>query len=1000
MNAQPQAPPSQVATVNKDEVFKEAFQRLRPVCVAMTKQANCSQAKALLHILENQNCCTLQHLQQYILFPLRVILHNPKTKKEDLIEVTLKCLLELFKKTSINNWQLFFDYFQLLCVLLSTSIQPDSDGIPEEIQLNVVKCLQNLIQNADSSTLISLYSVEYLASVGHAVSVLINVAEHQKLHTLRLQALSCLSCLCQDDADIKPDLTRQIGDLFASFLPGASSSLVKIIINEPKVAKYALHTWGCILVKVLDDSGVSEALISATKCSDEPVQKFMIIRDSSWLETTAPKLSILLKKASVAAQYDNWRVRLEVAEFVNRLLHNCKRSLTESISTLIEVLVGLTADSYPQVADSSAVILSSIQKAFHENNCRDITEILEENLFALTTSLPRIIMVADDAEKLARLKLLMSYIDLLGVKLSPMLRSSSHLKRLSLCLMTVLEFETDDIKITQQKNLYHDGPINLSSDEMQWNTDRRFKRFNDNKIEEMLKKMCKYLAKYGELDVLVEYFVDLFLESSIYQRQAVWVLNELIAGCPFPHPISRTCMTRLINEYLSSSAWGTQSNQVSPVTDTVSTTPLTTKNSMVLLSCLLLEGLAVAAKVMKNEFELFLISTLYPVLVKVSDSNMLISQSAYKTVRAFSEACNYSGIEELIYRNVDYLLDCLTLELRHSHFNTNALLVLQAMCQHGGSNLLPLIQQTINQVLSLIGQNQQGELRYLLCVCQALVTAIRKWFCIFTDEDTNEQVSESVCDFIVKHHRLQQENIQNSRPEALLKGIEEGTPDMQEKADIKDDDVMEDTSEKEVMHVSNIVQILENCVHLLGIDSSRQQTLILDIVIEGIFCISRYQDKLLPLAHLLWPVIVQRLNHGNFNVRIKAVKCVTSLANCCRDFLKKRVLKDVLPNLTQYIKQQTKYSLKKDSLYHHKLEYKLQLSIIKNIGQICVKSGIDGLDVLRLAIVCLPYLDSNQPITLRTSTETLMEQLKTVEYDAIELMLEDFNRHNSEVGIS
>ncbi|XP_033095751.1 TELO2-interacting protein 1 homolog [Anneissia japonica] len=971
----------------QEDVFSEAFNRLRPVCVLLTKQTDCNNARALLYILQQLDGYVLQHLQQYVLFPLRIILHNPRNKTEDLLEVTLQCLLEILEKTSLNTWQLFSDYFQLFCSLLSTNIQSPSASFPEEIQLVTVRCLHQLIQNANSSTLSSLFNFEYLPSVGHAVSVLINVAEHQKLHVLRVQALSCLSSLCQDNTGIDPALVCQIGCVFTSFLPGASSALVKIIINEPKVAKYALHTWGCMLVKVLDDTGVSEAFKSS-ECRNLMTHKFVITRNESWLKQTGQKLHILLTKASVVARYGNWKVRLEVANFVNRLLETCKRSLSESIPILVEMLVSLSADPYPQVANASTEMLSSVRKTFHENNCRDITEILEENLFALTMSLPRIIMVADDEEKLKvhEQRLYILYVLLSGEKISQVLCSSSHLKRLSICLMTVLEFDTEDIKIVQQKNLYHDTPVNFSSqDEMQWNPERRFKRFNDNRIEEVTRKICRTLAAYGDLDVLVEYFLDLFLESCVYQRQAVWVLNELIAGCCYPHPIAQTCIKRLINEYLSSPSW----HSLPDITEeAVSISlPLTTKNNTIVLSCLLLEGLAIFAKVLKEDFELFLISTLYPVLVKVSDSNMLISQSAFKTVKEFFEACKYSCIEELIYRNVDYLLDCLTHELRHAHFNTNALLVLQAMFQYGGANLLPLIQQTINQVLDLIGQNQQGELKHLLLVCEALVEAIKKWFVISEEHTvTSEPVSESVCDFIVKHHRLQQENIQNCDGEA--------TREIEETTDTEE--VIEDsTPEKPALHVKIVVQVLENCVHLLGIESLQQQTLILSIVMEGVICISSYQDDMLPLAHQLWSPIVQRLSHSNYNVRIKAVECVASLANACHDFLKKRVLKDVLPNLIRYLKQQSQCSLKKDCLYHHTLEYKLQLAILSNIGHICVKVDIDGLDVLKLAFVCIPYLDDNQPPILKTCTQKLMKQLKMVEYDAIELMLEDLNSKNS-----
>ena len=66
-----------------------------------------------------------------------------------------------------------------------------------------------------------------------------------------------------------------------------------------------------------------------------------------------------------------------------------------------------------------------------------LNSLLEENLHSALTSLPRLMRTADDVKKIQSLNHVLGYMSLLENRLSSLLNSSSHLKRLSLALVQV-----------------------------------------------------------------------------------------------------------------------------------------------------------------------------------------------------------------------------------------------------------------------------------------------------------------------------------------------------------------------------------------------------------------------------------------------------------------------------------------------------------------------------------------------------------------------------------
>ena len=57
-----------------------------------------------------------------------------------------------------------------------------------------------------------------------------------------------------------------------------------------------------------------------------------------------------------------------------------------------------------------------------------------------------------------------------------------------------------------------------------------FKHFRDEKVKIAVNQICHTLGYYGNLPLLTDHFLDLFHESKLYQKQAVYILSEIVMG--------------------------------------------------------------------------------------------------------------------------------------------------------------------------------------------------------------------------------------------------------------------------------------------------------------------------------------------------------------------------------------------------------------------------------------------------------------------------------------
>ena len=89
------------------------------------------------------------------------------------------------------------------------------------------------------------------------------------------------------------------------------------------------------------------------------------------------------------------------------------------------------------------------------------------------------------------------------------------------------------------------------------------------------------------------------------------------------------------------------------------------------------------------------------------------------------------------------------------------------------------------------------------------------------------------------------------------------------------------------------------------------------------------------------------------------------MAEASGDFMRRRILKDVLPLLTAFLDKQAPTSMKAGPAYSHTHACHLQEAVFIGLGCLCRQLEISEIDLNHIACTCAPYLSCRQPKQLQ-----------------------------------
>ena len=798
-----------------------------------------------------------------------------------------------------------------------------------------------------------------------------------------------------------------------SFFPGIVLNLAKIITGDTKAGSLVISAAILALTRFIAVTLPSKCAIESNAPPNERHSelyseydgntRLRVTKDQQWLTETSNKVSTVLTKVLGQAVHPSWRVRVALVTACHTLLHHCSASLLQSVLPCCELLIALSEDDREELAYMSALALKSysVQLA-EETNLGDqkLLFMIEENLFNLCSSLKGLLLRQSDNEKLATLRLLAGYIKLLGPQMASLVNSHTHLSTLLQALLTTLQLDTSDLALMEERM---DPTLREPAVGSTWIRRLQFVLFHSSSTEGALLNVCTLLGYHCPMLPLTDYLLDVFQSKPSARKEAVLILNQVVLGAAKrmaegASPKERQGVTQkvkqLLEVYLQPEFWNVAVSvsvsrpggglEIVKAEQQKKRTMKEVTNNIIFLS-LLLDGVRSIAIALGRQFDPLLQIALYPLLQKLGDSNVVISQSAYSTLQTVCHECGYSSLTQLLKSNADYLINSISLKLRHLDLYPESTVALSALLGYGGTTVLPLVTDSVDELVFALDLYQEDQMELIWPVLQTVAKVIA----VKVEEDAPaEEVTahapsptpesftpRDAVAFFNNAVKLSTPVISEDDVGAEGGEAEEEMPDYMEEAKGK---------KKQLPHHLRLaVAILDRAAHYLPSPSDAVRVTVLASVAQAVRALRFEQNSLLPQVHLLWPSFVKRFGDSGHIVAARAVEVLHVLCQACRDFLRKRVSKEIWPTLTNRLKALASESSNVDKLYFQSQRFKLQRAILSHVGFFCHELDLSSVDLELLIHACVPYLNTKQPEDLRQYAMECLKALVRSEADIL-----------------
>lgn len=979
----------------------DALREVKPLCMRLLKDHSKENAVVLRRALELLTDDACQELHEYLLLPLVLVLK--KEKSEALVAEIVASIRVVLEKIRVNDESLFSDIFlQLLFAVSTTKEKLQVSSTSEEVKLEFCNAFRSLINSALPRVLLQMYSLEFRLCLSHAVTILLSLAEKERNRKLQIAAMECLGALAYNtvnDVFKSPALLEKAGNAFASFFPGISIALTRIILDaenrSQKVSAVAFKLWGHIIHICLGDAYL-EALCPDNEEEKQTETKVPVVhRNEEWAKSTAEKLTIPVDKVLPIIAKSEDTVKLAALEWAHTLLLQCRRSLESLTPTVLQMVLALSADDSARVFTESRSVLDEVADQMLTFDSLCLTEIIEEDFHKTLGKFPRVFHTGSEDEKLNLVKLLCGYLRIFRTKISKILLSPAVSQRLLGALFLLTEFDTGKLNLLAEQATCQDfqnavdPAINCCRNQ--------FMHFTNMNIYKEFIVVCKLLGTYGDIMMLVDTLRDKVEESTAYRKQAVLVLTNVLRSLTEDgedgHASAKIedsdFIGSLLEYFVSKGLWdlpltgpgGAESTAHAMQQHSFCILPLDEMNSNILQSCLLLDAVAVLSQISSN-FRPLLRICLCPLLEKADSQNYLVSHLACTALWQVAKACGYGSISELIHDNTDYITNTVLFKLRHPSCHGDVTRIVQALAKHSDKSSASLLVDVGHEVLNALDFCHKDNALPFLKALASIVVYLNTWFPATRKTGmlkdgivTGVPSQKTFVEFVKEFHKCK-----------TLSADVEFTDQELESVEVPEEDICDVETDKKPPvpgHIKLLVQVLKRCIHLQSSSNIYVQTAVLGIIKLAVIPLSCCEDELLPVVHLLWTPLVARFQKDNWHLCAKAFEVVSSLAETSRDFIRERTLREVWPKLADFLHSQHEVSKNKGKPYEITSAFKYQLVLLRRLGPIACQLEVEeqGIDLLASAVV--PYLGLSQPLRLQEAAVECVENLAKCSADTV-----------------
>ncbi|KAG8190516.1 hypothetical protein JTE90_006683 [Oedothorax gibbosus] len=958
------------------------FERIQPLCAELVRNYSLENLKQLEQTLNTVNPKFINTFQEYLLFPIRIALvKNDKTESQLIKSLDIATII--FNKSELKSWPLFTSLITTVLQLISDPQHIDQvKNTSEELKLSTCECISSMIQNASEEVRQSIYKSSFSLPLAHALHTLVVTLRNERSKFLRRSILRTIGLLCysKDFAPSRDARTEALAsEALACYLPGISIGLANVVCGDYKqgesVIRMALKVLGDLIVITVNDScPISKSTEASVNKSDQ--NAVCLVKDEKWFKEVASKLYILIEQTTILVTHEHWKVRRDYVNFAKSILLNCTKNLQNCVPVLLAPVFALSVDDHEGIAEQGQILIAKFSDKFHSMNSLTLCSAIEDELYKSASKLIRCKLSDSDDQKLFTLKCVYGCLQILGNSIDKILFSFGHLEKLLLSLLNLLEFESSF-------DMVEEISVDLDISSMNIMPRKRFCYFEKREILDAICSICMCLGKSNYNRLVIDYLIENMHTSEIFTLQSIFLIGCVVEGFPSDSQNTDTnvdLISDIIDELLSPELFDVPLHKVGvrAITYNEQSSIQVYNNNNVYQVCLILEAIEKCAKLLGKSFKVFLIKVLFSVMVKAGSTNYIVSQAGKICLYGIARYCDYNPRVELVRENADYLVNSIILNYHHFLYKPEMSAVLQVVLQESDGDMLPLFKDCINRLLKMLEGNQERALP-IMATLKSVVVFVKKWYPSEKSHDSglSTPVANECQD--LKSYFLER----NKKKEQLMEDYssetsEVGTMDEEE-------NVMPEEEKEEVpLHASIVAQILKQCSHFQSARNLQLRMLVLEVMELCILALSDFEREQHPLVHQLWNAFVRRFSEEN-TVVLQAFKVLLVIADECRDFVRVRCLKDVIPKLTSLLKKNLSMSLAKNYIrgYQWSNDCKLQLCVLSEIGGLFAKLEVTEKDIAGLAEVCLPYLEKFQAKVFREAALKTMKALATIDPDAV-----------------
>lgn len=632
-------------------------------------------------------------------------------------------------------------------------------------------------------------------------------------------------------------------------------------------------------------------------------------RSEEWLQAASKKCLPLIEKLHKLIGSKHSNVRKELSTFCCGLLHHCQQNMASCIPSLLEICLGLNDEQQAFILDENAL------------------EIVENLFVEHLLKLPRIFYTGDEDDQLANTAKFLGFVTALckSNRIRITLANECTLRSLVSALLCAIELELSPKLHEEDQTVYKIGEdVTETIANLQNNTPwKTYRNIRNEKMITVIEKICHYL---GNSTTASTFLIDFLLKSlhgnSSSCNEVLVLLQLILKG-------SDRCQTHcelVIEELLEEARWNLSTTVFEPdrrndtadtkwfedrteglyesaismrITDSGhqtierrdDTITLNDVKFNILHTCLVIETLGICSLRMNERFQPFLLRSLRCLLEKSASKHYMIQMSAVSALNNLKTAFKLNSIADLITKNSDYITFSINSSMKCTDRCPAALNILKVVLHYCSLESMPHLENIIVTVLREGAKTNQSQNNLsFIELFRVILLAVRRTL--------DENLTQSQLD---TDSSAEKKSVRNWIE--MLNVIDENDVAMadvavEENANHEDDgdNVIEDVDLEKIKPKPALVEqtdkIMKRCVRNLSSTNREEKISTIETLCIGLDIVSRYEDILLPMVHLIWEPFQQQCMRDKSPIILRQCICLlTKLAGYARDFIYKRFVR-------------------------------------------------------------------------------------------------------------